>query len=105
MTKKKEAKKSGLLYERKNFFKEAPQSEHEEAFKYAKGFKTFLDECKTVRETVAWTEKVLKKHKFTTLDAKAAKDKVYTIFRGKTMAMAILGSEPLSNGCNIVGLI
>lgn len=102
MTKKTEPKMSELLYERKNFFKEAPQAERDKAFEYAKGFKTFLDECKTVRETVAWTEDVLKKHKFTTVDAKAAKDKVYTIFRGKTMAMAILGSEPLSKGCNLV---
>lgn len=102
MSKKKEAKKNELLYERQNFFKEASQVEREEAFQYAKGFKAFLNQCKTVRETVAWAEDLLKEHKFTSLEAKNAKNKVYTIFRGKTMAMAILGSEPLSDGFNLV---
>ena len=101
--KKKEAKRNEQLYERRNFFKDAPQAEREAAFQYAQGFKDFLNQCKTVRETVAWTEKLLQAHKFLPLEAKNAKNKVYSIFRGKTMAMAILGTEPLSNGFNMVG--
>lgn len=100
--KKKEASKNILLYERKNFFKSASKAEQDAAFQYALGYKEFLNQAKTVRETVAWAENLLKIHKFQELGSKNAKKRVYSIFRGKTMAIAILGSEPLSNGFNMV---
>lgn len=100
--KKKEAKPASLLYERKNFFKDASEADRAAAFQYAGAYKDFLDQAKTVRETVAYVENLLKKHKFTPLGTGKAKSKVYSIFRGKTMAFAVLGSEPLSSGFNMV---
>jgi aspartyl aminopeptidase len=100
--KKKEAKTTGLLYERKNFFKGASEADRAAAFQYAEAYKDFLNQAKTVRETVAYVESQLKKHKFTPLGAKNAKNRVYSIFRGKTMAFAVLGTEPLSSGINMV---
>ena len=100
--KKKEAKTTGLLYERKNFFKDASEADRAAAFQYAEAYKDFLNQAKTVRGTVAYVESQLKKHKFTPLGAKNAKNRVYTIFRGKTMAFAVLGTEPLSSGFNMV---
>lgn len=100
--KKKEAKPAGLLYERKNFFKDASEADRAAAFQYAVNYKGFLNQAKTVRETVAYMENLLKKHKFQALGAKNAKNRVYSIFRGKTMAFAVLGTEPLSAGFNMV---
>ncbi|NLK50673.1 MAG: aminopeptidase [Candidatus Cloacimonetes bacterium] len=99
---KKDAKKNDLLYERKNFFKDASQAEQDAAFSYAEPYKEFLDQAKTVRETVAYVENLLKKHKFQALGAKNAKKRVYSIFRGKTMAFAVIGSKPISEGFNMV---
>lgn len=99
---KKDAKKSDLLYERKNFFKDASPAEQDAAFSYAEPYKKFLDQAKTVRETVAYVENLLKKHKFQPLGAKNAKKRVYSIFRGKTMAFAVMGSKPISEGFNMV---
>ncbi|MCD8480452.1 MAG: aminopeptidase [Candidatus Cloacimonetes bacterium] len=47
-------------------------------------------------------EKLLKKHKFSPIDGKKGSKLVYRVFRGKTMAVAVLGSEPLTNGFNMV---
>ncbi|MCK9583421.1 MAG: aminopeptidase [Candidatus Cloacimonetes bacterium] len=95
-------KKSELAFERKNFWKDAPPVEQKEAMDYAVDYKEFLNQAKTEREVTAWAEKLLKKHKFADIHSKAGASKVYSIFRGKTMAVAILGSEPLSKGFNMV---
>ena len=99
--KKTETKQPALSYERKNFWKEAPEAEIKAAYAFAEDYKQFLNEAKTEREAVAVAEALLKKHKFTTF-AKKGSNKVYATFRGKTLAMAIIGSEPVSNGVNMV---
>ncbi|MCB5253961.1 MAG: aminopeptidase [Candidatus Cloacimonadaceae bacterium] len=102
MKKTKAPKKSEFAYERKNFWKDAPVAEQKDAMEYAIAYKEFLNQAKTEREVTAWTEKLLKKHKFVDIHKKAGAKKVYSIFREKTMAIAILGSEPLSEGFNMV---
>ncbi|MDD2596946.1 MAG: aminopeptidase, partial [Candidatus Cloacimonetes bacterium] len=99
---KKANPKKALSYDRKNFWKEAPAAEQKAAMDYAIPYKKFLDECKTERETAIWMEKLLKKHKFVSVDSKKGSKRVYRVFRGKTMAVAILGSEPLNQGFNMV---
>jgi aspartyl aminopeptidase len=99
---KKANPKKALSYDRKNFWKEAPAAEKKAAMDYAIPYKKFLDECKTERETAIWMEKLLKKHKFVSVDSKKGSKRVYRVFRGKTMAVAILGSEPLNQGFNMV---
>jgi aspartyl aminopeptidase len=99
---KKANPKKALSYDRKNFWKDAPAAEQKAAMDYAIPYKKFLDECKTERETAIWMEKLLKKHKFVSVDSKKGSKRVYRVFRGKTMAVAILGSEPLNQGFNMV---
>ena len=103
MQQKKDKKKNPLAYERRNFWKEAPAREVKQALAFAGPYRDFLNRAKTVREAVAWTEAQLKQHRFTTLDAAARGAKrVYSVFRNKTLAMAVLGSQPLSQGFNMV---
>nr|MDK2850462.1 hypothetical protein [Candidatus Cloacimonadota bacterium] len=99
---KKGQSKTKLTYERKNFWKDAPATEQKAAIEYAVEYRNYLNQAKTERETVAWTEAYLKKHKFTDIKGRKGSKKVYSIFRGRTMAMAILGTDPLSQGFNMV---
>lgn len=99
---KKSTPKNALTYERKNFWKEAPKAEHQAAMDYAVAYKDFLNQAKTERETVAWVEALLKGHKFQEITGKKGAKKVYKTFRNKTMAIAILGTEPLVNGFNML---
>lgn len=99
---KKNKEKNKLSYERRNFWKDASSSDQKAAMTYAVAYKKFLNDAKTERETTSWVEALLKKHKFTDIYSKKGGDKVYGIFRGKTMAIAVLGSEPISKGFNMV---
>lgn len=99
---KKSSTKSPFAYERKNFWKDAPAAEQKAAMEYAIPYKSYLDDCKTERETVMWVEKLLKKQKFVAIDGKKGHNKVYRVFRGKTMAIAVLGTDPLNMGFNMV---
>ena len=100
--KKKETANKPLCYDRKNFWKDASADEQKAALGFSKDYRAFLDSAKTVRETIAYTVDQLHKAKFTTLTGKKSQKRVYSIFRGKTIAMAIIGSEPISKGFNMV---
>ncbi|MGC9362193.1 MAG: aminopeptidase, partial [Candidatus Syntrophosphaera sp.] len=100
--KPKEEKKKDLLYERKNFWKEARQEEVKKAMAFAKPYKDFLNEAKTERESVRIFEKMLRDSKFLALPCGRGNTRVYSIFRNKTIAIAVIGKLPLSEGFNMV---
>ena len=100
--KKKDSKKTSLTYERKNFWKDAGSDQIKAAMDFAEGYKSFLNTARTVRETIDFTTALLGKHKFCTLPAKKGQKRVYSVFRNKTMAIAILGKKPISEGFNMV---
>jgi len=97
----KKVKQEKLSYERRNFWKETTLDEQKKAFAYAEPYIKFLNEAKTERETIAYTLSILQQNKFTPLGKKGS-HKVYSVFRNKTMAMAVIGSEPISKGFNMV---
>jgi len=99
---KKAKDKSPLLYERKNFWQSASEPLQKEAMKFAEGYKDFLNKAKTERESVKYALDVLAKNQFKPLDGKKSGKKVYQVFRNKTMAFAVIGTEPVSNGVNMV---
>lgn len=95
-------KKNPLLYERKHFWQDSSAAAAKQAMAFAKPYLDFLNKAKTVRETIAYTEALLKANKFQPLTDKKALKRVYSIFRNKTIAMAVIGSEPIANGFNMV---
>lgn len=99
---KSKQKKSPLLYERRNFWQKAEPELQTEAYAFAEDFKDFLNKAKTERETVRYTVELLRKHNFKPLDGKPKSKKVYQVFRNKTMAFAVIGSRPVSQGFNMV---
>jgi len=99
---KKKEKTNPLLYSRPNFYKDTEQSVLDAVQSYAEPYKAFLNSAKTVRESIRYTEELLKKHKFITLPARKSSPKVYSIFRNKTIAMAIIGKQPITEGFNMV---
>ncbi len=71
---------------------------------YCRGYMAFMDACKTEREATTWTENVAREHGFQPLvpgmDLKPG-DKVYLNNRGKSIILAVMGSESLAQGANI----
>ena len=101
MKKAKELSKK-LSYQRKNFWKEASQKEKKSAFDFSKGYKNFLNECKTERETIEYISNELVKRNFLEVDKKKKSNTVYSISRNKNAAIAVIGKKPISEGVNLV---
>ena len=71
---------------------------------YCKRYAAFMDACKTEREATAWAVAEAEKNGFKpfspNMDAKPG-DKIYMNNRGKSILLAVIGSESLSKGANI----
>jgi aspartyl aminopeptidase len=91
-----------ITYNRKNFWKDADKTDIKAAQEFSKEYIDYLNECKNVRETVAYTETVLKANGFKEVLANKNSKKIFSIFRGKTLALAIIGKKPVSDGVNLV---
>ena len=104
---KSEAKKlkEKLFMQKKNAYLRMDDSEVKNCFDFCEEYKAFLDEAKTERCAVGFIEREAKKAGFVPFEKKKkykAGDKVYYVNREKAVILAVIGSEPISNGVNIV---
>ena len=103
--KKAEVLKKKLVYNRQLFWQNAPKSEQKIAIKFSDNYKKYLSTCKTEREAIEHTVKELRSKGFVDIDKKESKKSklVYRVFKNKALAIAVLGTDALSQGINIVG--
>ena len=77
-----------------------------EMLSMADEYRAFLDAGKTERECVCISEKMAVENGFTKFEDKKSLrpgDRVYTINRQKNILLAVIGTEPIENGVNLVG--
>lgn len=91
-------------------WKKYSDDDKEKVFAFAEEYKAFLSVCKTERECVTWFRAEAEKYGFKNLEDVIAEnivlkpgDKVYADNKGKTLAMYIIGQEPMEQGMNILG--
>ena len=97
--------KEKLFMHKKNAYLRMSDSEIKKCDKFCEGYKRFLDEAKTEREAAAYIEREAKAAGFVKFDKKKkykAGDKVYLINREKSAILAVIGSEPIENGVNLL---
>ena len=96
--------RESLLMSPKNGYAVLTDAQRAEMEDYCKRYMTFMDLCKTEREATAWAVATAEANGFKALtpgmELKAG-DKVYHDNRGKSILLAVIGSEPLSEGANI----
>ena len=95
-----------LSYETKSVYETADENTLKAIFAFNEGYLEFLDEGKTERECVEVAERQALENGFVKLDEKEelkAGDKIYTINRNKNILLAVIGSEDIENGINLVG--
>ncbi|MBQ4600422.1 MAG: aminopeptidase [Oscillospiraceae bacterium] len=96
--------RNALLNAPKNGYADLTDAQRAEMEEYCKRYAAFMDACKTEREATAWTVAAAKKHGFTELKpgmSVKSGDKVYFNNRGKSVLLAVVGSESLAAGANI----
>lgn len=97
--------------ERENAWKKYPEGKKREVvFAFAEGYRQFLSECKTERECVDYFEAQARIAGYISLEEAISKkkklkagDKVYVNQMGKSMALFVIGKEPIEKGMNILG--
>ena len=96
--------KNSLLHTKKNGYARITAEQRTEMEAYCRRYMDFMDAAKTEREATTWAVAAAEAHGFVELkpgmDAKPG-DKIYYNNRGKAIALAVVGTEPLSAGCNI----
>ena len=98
--------RSALLLDKKNGYASLTDDQRAEMEAYAKRYSAFITACKTEREAVCWTVAAAEAQGFRPavpgMELKPG-DKVYLNNRGKSLLLAVMGTEPLENGVNICG--
>lgn len=93
-----------LLYAPKNGYSEYTPEKREAMNEYCKRYAAFMNACKTEREATAWATKAAEEHGFKPavpgMEVKPG-DRIYMNNRGKSFLIAVIGTEPLSEGANI----
>ena len=96
--------RESLLMAPKNGYARLSAEERTEMNDYCRRYMAFMDACKTEREATAWAVAEAEKHGFKPftpgMDCKPG-DKIYYNNRNKSIALAVIGTEPLSEGVNI----
>lgn len=90
----------------KNGWNVLDDDEKKKVFAFSEGYKKFLNEAKTERESVVSTVLLAQAAGFKALeDTKSLKsgDKVYAVNKNKGIMLCVIGSQPISAGVNIVG--
>ncbi len=98
--------KKRLFNEKKNGWEIASEEEKNNIFEYANGYIKFLNKGKTEREIVQNSIEIAKQNGFKNIEETETLkqgDKVYFVNREKAVYLAIIGSEKLENGLNIIG--
>lgn len=96
--------KDRLYYKRKNGRLVSSDETLNKADEYCEGYKNFLNKAKTEREAVKAATEMAKANGFSEFcrgKAYKAGDKVYINNRGKTLALAVIGEQPVEQGVNI----
>lgn len=71
---------------------------------FTEKYKTFLDDCKTERETADFVQKMADEKGFKLYkrgEKLKAGDKIYCLNRGKGIILAVIGQKPLNDGMNM----
>ena len=96
--------------ERKNAWKKYPQGKREVVFAFAEDYKKFISDCKTERECVTELIAQAREAGFEDLEKiisegrkLQAGDKLYARNMDKTLALFVIGRQPLEKGMNILG--
>lgn len=95
---------------RENAWKKYDEAGLKKVFDYCEGYKNYISDCKTERECVSESIRIAKTYGYRNLEdviknkeTLKCGDKVYANNMGKGIALFLIGEEPMSSGCNILG--
>ncbi|MFO7736721.1 MAG: aminopeptidase [bacterium] len=107
MTKKKDEMKElkkKLMHDKKNAWKEITEAERKRIFKFSDGYKTFLNEAKTERESVSFIRDYALKNGYKEIEKASKKDKkLFLSFDDAAAMMVNINDTAFKDGFLMVG--
>lgn len=102
---KKELKKfkKDVLHEKKYVWDTLKAKERKTVLDFSNDYKKFLDAVKTEREAVTRIQKIAEENGFIDIAEDGVSTKFYKINKHKNIALAVLGTDPIHGGVNIIG--
>ena len=97
-----EALEKKLAYKSRLVWDSLSDREEKELWKLSEDYKAFLNAAKTEREAVSEIARRLDRAGFRSVEHPRPGKKVYQVFRGKVLALAVLGSESLLRGLRLI---
>ena len=97
---------SDLLYENKCGWDNVSNEENEKIMNFANDYIDFMNRSKTEREIISSAKQMAEERGFRNIDDISelhAGDKVYYINREKNIYLAVIGTDDIANGINIIG--
>ena len=95
-----------LTYKRKNAYESMTDKEKQEMYELCDEYREFLDEGKTERECMEKALLMAQSRGFKDIDSidrLKTGDKVYKVNRNKNILLAVIGSDDIKDGFNLVG--
>lgn len=95
-----------LFHKKENGWDSVDTRKKEAIFNFSKDYMNFLNKAKTEREFIVEATKMAQENGFKDIadfEKLQPGDKVYFVNRGKSMYLAIIGSENIENGIHIIG--
>jgi len=78
------------------------EQEKEETFRFAEGYKSFLNRAKTEREAVREIAQAAKEAGFQEASSPLAGKRFFSVNKDKSIALALIGQAPLAEGLRII---
>ena len=101
-----EVLKEKLFNNKKNGWVGLSEEDNKNIFKFSDEYMFYLNQAKTEKEIVRFSKEILLKNDFKDLkdvESLKAGDRVFWVNRNRSLYIAVIGSENLENGLNIVG--
>jgi aspartyl aminopeptidase len=94
--------KEKLFLEPSRVWDKLSDEEKRQAFEYAKGYIQFLNRARTERRAASVLMDQAVAQGFADLDTKTPRARVLRLTQGKTLAMAVIGKRPLTEGIRLI---
>ena len=98
--------KEQLFNKKENGWNSLNEEERKEVFRVSKNYMDFLNVSKTEREFIKNARKVANENGYKDImefDTLKPGDKIYFVYREKSMYLAIIGEETIENGLHMIG--
>lgn len=98
--------KEKLFNKKENGWNHKKEEERNTIFEYAKGYIDFMNRSKTEREIIQSSKEIAQSNGFKNIEEVTTLkpgDKVYYVNREKSMYLAVIGTESIEKGINIIG--